>query len=299
MKWIVGLDVRPSSQGAIRFAAWLRASAVDPAQVDLIGTHVLEHDTLMLALRRHHLDDVLRQVEEAAAESVEGVGATDQFSEVRVVRAMKAEDSLAGARQMHAADGIVIGRQAGRDDLAVVRLGRVARRLLRSLPGPVAVVRPDLLPSHLGDGPLVCVVRPSADSVQAVRMATHLATGLGRELELLHVSKPPSGLELLRPGTGSLLAELREQAKAQLDAWVRDNGLGDVATNVVSGGVVTTIRDRAERLASPLIVCGSRRLTPYQRVFGSSIASELASSCPIPVLVVPPDTAASGDPVGS
>lgn len=296
MKWIIGLDIRPSSQGAIRFAAWLRRNARKPEEVELVGVHVLEHDFMMMALRRHHLEEVLDGARTAAREAVEAVGATDDLREVGVVRAMTAEQSLAGALQMHAADGVVIGRQAGRDEVAVVRLGRVARRLLRVLPGPVAVVPPDFLPSHIGDGPILCVARPADDAVGAVRAATDLASRLGRSVQLLHVVPAPTGLERLVPNANAseeILAADRREATLKLESWLREHELGDVAIEVVAGRVLTSIRQRARELGSPLIVCGSRRLSPTQRLFGSSVGSDLASACDIPVLVVPPDMAAS------
>ena len=86
-----------------------------------------------------------------------------------------------------AASGLVIGRAAERGSRAVVRLGRVARRVLRRLPCPVVVVPPDL--SAVADGPILLATDLDVASASAVTFARDLAARHGRELKVVHVGE--------------------------------------------------------------------------------------------------------------
>jgi nucleotide-binding universal stress UspA family protein len=291
-RWIVGLDLRPTGQGAIRFARWL-AGASREGQPSFVGVHVLEEDTLRAALRYHHLDELVRGAREEAEMLVRNASATGVVGELRIEQGLHAEQTLESIRVEQQADGLVVGRQAPREGHHVVRLGRVARRLLRSLGGPVVVVPPDWEPQQMvTDGPVVCATDLGDDAVPAARFAAELARRLGRELLVAHVVPFPEdyGANYIPAATRQKIAVESQQAgERELAAWLAGLGLTVPTTAVVREGHVTdqVLQLVKERHAS-LIVTGSRRLSTLERLLLTSVGSELAATAPVPVIVAPP-----------
>lgn len=291
MKWVVGLDLRPYSQGAVRFATWLSKNSKAEEGESLVGVHVLEEEHLRVVLRYHHLDEVT----EGALASAKGVlstaGAGDVIQDVFVVRGVGADQSLAAARVYHHADAIVVGRQAKRDSNRVVRLGRVARRLLRALPSPVVVVPPDVTEDDLGDGPVVVMTNLTDDSVSAAHFGQDMAARLGRSLVLVHVVPLPEeyGAQYLPAGAlDKLRKEHQDEGQREMDAWVQKHGLAGVETVCLQGQVVERTVGLCEERKSPLLVCGSRRLNTLERVLLTSVATEACAVATHAVAVVPP-----------
>ncbi len=290
MRWIIGLDTRPSSHGAIELAGWLASTKTGD---DFHGVHVLEHDELMAVLRSHHLSEIVEKAEAAVAEAVAGAPSLGGSCSCEVVQGMSAEKTLVDAVARHGADGLIIGRQAKRHDNPVVSLGRVARRLLRHLPVATIVTPPDLEPQHLGDGPVVCAITDGPESAAAIVAARTLAEHIGRPLHLLHVVAPPQVLQYFRSESQTYeeLSEwMRDEARARVAQWLKAQGHADLPLHTEVGGVTATVLYQARHLKAPLVVCGSRRLNTFERVFSSSIGMELAALLPMPVMVVPPQT---------
>jgi nucleotide-binding universal stress UspA family protein len=292
MRWIIGLDLRPLSHGALEFAAWLSAGAAaasaEPPR--FVPVHVLEEDHLLAVLRHHHLDEVVAAARDEARRALERHGRAAWLEDLRVVQALQANESLEEARASAGADAIVIGRAAGRDERRVVRLGRVARRLLRALPAPVVVVPPDLRASDVGTGPVVALTAAAGDAVDAIRFAEDVARRAGRKLAVVHVARDPAGAGLPFVPAVSLGRaredELRE-ARARLDAWIAAEGLRPDATAVLQGNLIEQAIGYAEAQASPLLVVGARRREGVDRVLVPSVGRELAASSTVPVAVVP------------
>ncbi len=288
-KWIVGLDLRKSSQGAIRYAAWL--SRTSSAEEHLVGLHILEEAQLQAALRYHHLSELRKGAQEAVTMVLEQVGAADVVDEVHVVEGTTADSDLESGRQYHRADGIIVGRQAKREGRHVLRLGRVARRILRKLPAPVIVVPPDLETEAIGEGPVVASVNMHEDCTAAAKFAADMAERLGRKLVLVHVVPlpedygaayiPEASLEKLR-------VEHQATGEAELEAWAKAQGLESAERVVLQGGLIEHLLEVAEQRRACLLVTGSRRLSGLERMLLTSIGSELASRAPCPVAVVPP-----------
>src|SRR5690606_35418270 len=78
-KWLCGLDLRPSSQGAIRWARWL---AQRTGADTLAGVHVLEEAHLQAALRYHHLQELTDTARDVAGDVLTKCGATSVMSTV-------------------------------------------------------------------------------------------------------------------------------------------------------------------------------------------------------------------------
>ncbi|MCA9694401.1 MAG: universal stress protein [Myxococcales bacterium] len=304
MRWVVGVDLRPGNDGPLQFAAWLMRQ-VGVGGVAVEGVHVLERDSLSFALTLAggaeaeglHFpgaDGALASARDALAAALARV---DVAATVRaeVTVAANIEEHLIGLVARAPGDGLVVGRRALRgEDHRFVRLGRVTRRLLRALPGPVVVVPPDLKAERIGDGPLLAATDLHDDSLPACRFAAELAARLGRKLVLVHVVPAP---ELWAPEFfpaarhAELRAALERRGAEALARWSEAHGLSAHEAIVTTGDVVDRLIFHAAEHDAPAVVCGSRRLSPVTRVFVASVASELAASAWRPVIVVPPASA--------
>src|SRR5688500_11308289 len=141
--WIVGLDLGPRGHGALVFADWLRSSAA----ARVLGLHVLEAWASRFVGGADEAADTVRAaVDERCARF-----GLERLEQVEVLMVPRAEEGLA-ARAEHAA-GLILGRAAPTGASARVRLGRVARRVLRQLPCPVVIVPPEL--TVVGAGPVL------------------------------------------------------------------------------------------------------------------------------------------------
>lgn len=286
MIWVVGLDLRPSGQGAIRFAGWLTTTA---APSEIVGIHVLEHGDFSLSLRDHLRRDVLPRARTDAQKAIAAEGAAEVFSRVEVVTGARAEKTLEAACTYHQADALVVGRQAPRAGRALVRLGRVARRLGRSAATPVVIVAPDYTPPTTA-GPVVLATDVRDSSSHAARFAASLAARMGQRLIAVHVLPPLDDYVaqyIQKPARDTILGERTTRATAKLRTWL-DRHAESAVPEVVDGEIVDSIEHVARRHGASLVVAGSRLLSATQRLLQTSIGIELASQLPIPVAIVPP-----------
>lgn len=285
MNWIVGMDLRPYGAGAIRYAAWLARTSRAPGGERFFPVHVLEEEHLRFVLRHHHLDEVTRSAREAADASLRAADAGAAFEEPEVVVGGRAEDGLAAACRARDAQGIIIGRIAKREGHAIVRLGRVARRVLRALPTSVIVVPPDLEAAGVGTGPVVALTALH-EGASACRFAEELARRTGRELVVAHVVAPAANVSyVLKPTLERIGRERREEAEHALAEWVRSHELVPESTRVLEGSLFETALAFAGERATPLLVVGAPGAA--RRAWVPSFARELAANAPIPVAVVP------------
>lgn len=289
MEWLVGMDLSDRGQGALGYARWL--SGVLPASQDhFTGIHVLEEADLRQLLRYHHLEEVEKNAAAAADRVVQSVGAEQALADRKVVCGRSAEESLGDLVRQPGVRGLIIGRQARRGEKRVVRLGRVARRLLRHLPAPMIVVPPDLQPSGVGDGPVLLAASIDADSSGAAEFAKKIAADLGRPLAVVHVVPGDDYLaaEMVPAGVaGDFFRELRKDHERNLMAWMHTHQLVGVPHHLTEGSVVDRLAEVARDERSPLIVCGSRGMGLGMRLFSSSVATDLAAACEVAVAVVP------------
>ncbi len=286
-KWIIGLDLGPRSLGALRFATWMvRHSQAGGER--LVGVHVLEEAHLQAALRYHHLSELETNADRTAQEQLAQVGASDVLS-VHVVEGTQAETTLEAACAFHRGNVLVIGRNAPRDSANPVRLGRVARRVLRSLDEPVMVVPPDL--TDAGSGAVILAAGLDEDGDAAAAFAQDFATRFGRELVLVRVAPLPehhSAQYLPTETLAKLRAEHQHAADRDLATWAEEHGLGEQRRIVLQGAVVDQLVDLADKERALAIITGSRRLTLFERWLLASTGSELAARAACPVVVVPP-----------
>lgn len=288
-KWIVGLDLRPKSQGAMRWAAWMATSCA-AGDERLVGVHILEEHHLRAALRYHSLNELVDSATEASSELLRELGIRDAFSEVHVLQGDSAEEALPVAAAYHQCDGMILGRQALREGRYVNRLGRVARRVLRALPRPVIVVPPDF-EEPPSDAPIVAACNLDDDSNSAVMFAADMSRRLQRRLVLVHAVPLPDdyGARILSAtALEALRKEHQEEGEAQLQAWAKARGI-EATTVVVQGGVVHSLVEAAKAHRAALLVTGSRKLTAFERVFLTSTGTQTAALAECAVAVVPPE----------
>jgi nucleotide-binding universal stress UspA family protein len=290
MKWIIGLDLRPRSRGALAFAKWLAAATAEHGADEFVAVHVLAEDHLRAVLQLHHLDEVVDGARVAVQRSLEEASCAGLATGLEVTQALTADEGLEQARVRHGADGLLIGRAAESHGTHLVRLGSVARRLLRHLRSPVIVVPPDLDAGRLGAGPIAALSSLADDAVEACRLAAVLATRTARTLTVAHVVRDPlsgSATYLPRASLDHIGEEWVAEGEQGLARWLAATGVQPGATTVLSGDILHSALALADQQHAPLLVAGARALTGIDRLFSHSVGRELAAVAPIPVAVVP------------
>ena len=284
MQWMVGIDPWDLSTGAVAFARWLSKRA---ATERFVAGHVIAFDMSELFAKVDPSSKV-GEIPPYVDRLLDPLRADRVFAEVGMIIAASAEDGLQMAANERGCDGFVIGRRNPKEGKHLVRLGGVARRLLRALPGPVVVVPPD--ETEFSDGPVLVATDLGPASEGALRFGVAMARMFGLDLLVTTVAIPPA-LSLYMPGedwTPVLEANVRMRQK-ELEAWIAKHELGPIRHSVIEGAVGPRLRDVAHTAGASMIVAGSRRLSTADRIFVSSVGSELAASAPIPVAVVPPE----------
>jgi len=290
MRWIVGLDLRPLSHGALCFARWLAVHTRAADGDHFVGVHVLEEEHLRVVLRYHHLDEVVESARAAAARALESAGASAQVREVQVLHGLTADEALENACASLAADAILVGRMGRREGHHLLRLGRVARHLIHRATSPVVVVPPDMELKDVGAGPIVALTRADDESIAPCRFAARMAERLGRGLALLHVVPAPEeyGAHHLPAETVERMRrDLLDQGQEALATWAAAQGLRHAASAVRQGPVVEMAGAFAAEQASPLLVSGSHHHGVLERFLATGVGIELAASATRPVAVVP------------
>ncbi|MCA9655824.1 MAG: universal stress protein [Myxococcales bacterium] len=284
MRWIVGLDLRPRSQGAIKTARWLHEHRSEQARNRFYGVHVVPQ-VPRVSVRDDEMDELCERARASAQATVDRAGAAAAFDRIEAVPGVPVQ-ALGAASSFYDVDGLIIGRHGPRDGGTVVRLGTVARQLLRQLPAATMVVPPDHDPEAHPQGPVLVATDLAPDAAAAGRFGLRLAQDLGVDLVLLHV-----------PETGQLAAQLGAAPHSPIihdpeafENWVETYGLGGARTETSPGDPVEQTLKLAQAHDASVIVCGSRRLSLSDRVFQASTGSTLAAYAKRPVVVVPPES---------
>jgi len=273
--WILGLDLGDRSVGAVRFAHWLAGPD------HTIAVHVLE-----MWSRPYIRTDAISAVHNVVKRLSHELH-IPQPARVTVLDADSAEEGLALAAE--GAAGLVIGRAAGLRDDVEWRLGHVARRVLRQLPGPVIVVPRDL--QAIAPGPILLATDCQAPSRAAASFARDLAAKHGRELVVMHVGETRYSelIDDLEPRWQAARVSHREEIERALQDWMTEHKLGAHRHHLVFGSTVDEIQTFAAATQAAVIVVGSRRLGTVGRVFLGSTASVLSGRAACPVAVIPPN----------
>lgn len=290
-RWTLGLDLREGAEGPLVFARWLVAELTRhgaPAELDPV--HVIEQDQVGLLATAERREEIMALAEDAVVKAVRRSGDETPLTGMRLVEVGEPEDVLVESAMR--SEGLIIGRLAPRGRDRVMRLGGVARRLLRRLPRPTLVVPPDLATAQIGKGPIVFACDGDEDSIGAARFATKLADQLRRELILAHVVPMPYGWSvgyLPSDAVAQVRADLQARGERTLERWATQHGLSGLRGFVAEGMVAEELARLAAEQDALMLIVGSRKLNALERLFVTSVGTELAASSICPVAVVPPD----------
>lgn len=277
MRWILGLDPRPRTEGALRTATWMASAG----KSRFIGVHVVPR-VPRVDERDDVLDGVIAEAQAGAEKAIDRAGARACVERVETVPGAAIEGSLAAAADYHDADALIVGRNAPAESSSIVRLGRVARRLARELPRAVMVVPPDHQPTKRR-GPVLLATDLQEDAVAASHFALQLARDLDRDLVVAYVvPRPPFPFVVPKSAMDD------EQVEIRLSDWIDRHGLGGATAQRLDGDPVEALADHAEAVNAVFIVTGSRRLSSLERFFQSSTGTDLARFAACPVVIVPP-----------
>ncbi len=276
--FVFGLDLTYTSQGALAFGAWLRAT-LGPDQVEAVHVIAAREGS---ALR----DQRLQRAQLLIHEHLGGSGHTRTFARIEVRAADAIVEGLAEVESF--ARALVLGRRARTGERALVHLGPVARKLLRGLPLPMIVVPPELQSAALG-GPIMLATDLGAPSAAAARFAEQLARECQRELVVVHVAEVHHNeyVDERDPDWLARSEQFRREAAADLDRWADRQNLSAARPIALCGSPVELLLELVEQERPSLLVLGSRRLTTTERLFTTSTASTMAAYAPCPVAVVP------------
>lgn len=282
MRWLIGIDLGGRSNGALQLAGWLLRTATEP--VHFVVAHVI--DERMWG--PHDVADALRPSAEQALALELGTSGLPQGSyEAKVVTARTVVDGLAELARASACDGVILGRIAPRRSHTLVRLGAVARRMLRRLPLPVMITPPDFSESAIGAGPVVLGTDLDTDSATAGRLARRIAGELDRGLLVVHVDPSYTVVPDYVGGGAVIIPRPSRHIRADVETWASTSGVEAPVIRIADGGIVEQLLAEGEREGAPMLVVGSRRLSLAERIFSSSVGSDLARLADRPVLVVP------------
>lgn len=282
MRWLIGIDLGGRSNGAVELAKWLLRSTKEPTQI--VAVHVIDE----LTWGPRSVAEALRpSAEKALAEELAAAELPAEWGKGEVVVARSVTDGLCDAALAHGCDGMIVGRIAPRHGRGLVRLGTVARRVLRRLPMPVVVTPTDFSAAAVGTGPVVIGTDLDDESTAAGRMARRIADDIDRNLLVVDVDPSYVFIPDYVGGGGIVLPRVPRHARADVETWAQRCGIAAPTTRLVDGGVVDQLMVEADRASSPLLVVGSHRLSLAERIFSSSVGSDLARLADRPVLVVP------------
>ncbi|MBK7829047.1 universal stress protein [Nannocystis sp.] len=272
--WILGLDLGERSRGAVRFAHWLAGPD------HTVAIHVLEQWSRPY-IRNDAITAVRDNVQRLSRELHVAAPATTS-----ILEAASAEEGLAHAAE--GAAGLIIGRAASVGEDVALRLGHVARHLLRRLPGPVVVVPRDL--PAVGPGPILLATDLDAPTNAALAFARDLAAKHQRELVLVHVGDTRASdlIDDLDPHWQAARDAYRDEVARSFEQWAARHELLACRRHLAYGSIVEELQALAIASQAALIVVGSRRLGSVGRLFLGSSASALAGIAVCPVAVIPP-----------
>ena len=275
---VIGVDLGPGGRQAIALA-----HALAP-QAQLVLARAFTYGMSEFRAELVGWDEASREAElKLLADEREAASVVAELEVAADTSPARALQDIAATRD---ADLVVVG-SAHRGPLGRVLLGDVGRGLLGDAPCPVAIA-----PRDYASRPIVTIgvgLDGSPESARAVDLGGDLARQLGARVELVSVvSRAPTTTPSVfdwQSWTAQERAratELIEQTSARLDFAA--------GGQVLEGTPSLGLTERSETL--DLLVVGSRRWGPVERVVLGSTADYLARHAACPLIVVPrPSTA--------
>jgi nucleotide-binding universal stress UspA family protein len=135
-------------------------------------------------------------------------------------------------------------------------------------------------------GTLMCAVTEFADSHDALALGAELSDRLGLRLVLVRAVDEVDAID--EGDYGGSLMEATRQGAQRLASLADEHGVADRAeTRVAVGEPAALLGQIAAEEAADVIVVGARA-RGWRKRLESSIAHELESETPVPVLIAPP-----------
>jgi nucleotide-binding universal stress UspA family protein len=268
---VCGVDKSDAAHAVAETARWL-ADALDAR---LLVLYVTEEPS---AEDEEFLADV-REWRSIGAEDV-----------VRLVQGTPAERLLDAVNQ-DGAELLVVGSR-GQGPIGSKLFGSVSRTLATDATRPVVVVPPESTPRTEGQGSIVCGIDGSDHAVAAARLAADLASRMGYTLLIVHaLAELQSRLSYAGARGTTPPASAQPDTQARLAQEIVDAAVaaaGPGATGVVEAGLPWDVLESvAEREDGRLIVVAGRGLSAVRAAAFGSVASKLATSSRVPVLILP------------
>ena len=287
----LGLDLRPQTTGAVQYALWLCNEANLQPAGHVHAVHVIEPEAMVELIRHAEEETILGAFERRGKEILDEVAHGAHLHPPKVVGG-DAIELLEDIARANGSTALVISRRANSDAvMSFPRLGSIARRLLRRLKLPIIVAPPELLPSAVGEGPVVVAVDFTEGSKRAVDWAQAFADTIHRSIRLVHFADMPDQIGyagvLQAERWDELCEEILAHGRDRMAKFIDGYGLTHTDTAVLRGPVLPALGDYADAMKACLVVTGSGHHGLLHRVIVPSVASETAAFSPTPVAVVP------------
>lgn len=286
-KWVIGLDTLSRHRGAVSFASWWQR-ACKSAAPEFVGLHVHRPYELPASTEGSTLEWLRAEARDPSFDDVREAlpGAAVRTTEAtNIAQTLEAEvDRIGGS-------GIIIGRKAKAEQASAIRLGGVARRMLRRLHQPVSVVPPDWNEDAHASGPVLLATDLKDDSLGALAFAKSFASACGRDLVAVHVSRDV-GRYFHYARSDARFDTLRQRVLDDLDtrtrAWLDEHDAKDAKVLAVLGDAAERVLHMAVEHDAVAVICGSRGLSVPERMLQASVGSTVAAFANCPVTIVAP-----------
>lgn len=195
---------------------------------------------------------------------------------------------------------LVVMTTHGRGAFSRFWVGSVADQLIRSLPMPMLLVRPDPDDTSAGPAPvperIAVAVDRSGFGEAVIEPAAELGSLFGAELMLLHIVHHP--MPIAEPPVPYLVGfdeglskELESQAETYLGALagaLREDGL-PVVTKIAAGGdTASSILGLVEEAEAGMIALATHGESGVRRLLLGSVADKVMRGASVPVLMCRP-----------
>ncbi len=195
---------------------------------------------------------------------------------------------------------LVVMTTHGRGAFSRFWVGSVADRLIRSLPMPMLLVRPDPDDTSAGPAPIpkriAVAVDRSGFGEAVLEPAAELALLFEAELVLLHIVHPP--LPIAEPPLPYLVGfdeglskELESQAETYLGALagtLRERGVVVVSRIAPGGDTASTILGLVAEAEAGMVAIASHGESGVRRLLLGSVADKVMRGASVPVLMCRP-----------
>ena len=195
---------------------------------------------------------------------------------------------------------LVVMTTHGRGAFSHLWVGSVADRLIRSLPMPILLIRPDPDDTSAGPAPtpkrIAVAVDRSGFGEAVLEPARELASLFEAELVLLHIVHPPfpisePPLPYLVGFDDGLAKELESQAEtylAVLAGTLREKGLAVVTRIAPGGDTASTILGLVAETEAGMVAVATHGESGVRRLLLGSVADKVMRGASVPVLMCRP-----------